>query len=71
MYEGVANVSFQTYAIRGVTYNMTLGVRPACIDARICTFLVDASKLIRAFAIADAFWPTVWRGANEFRKARA
>lgn len=47
------------------------GIRAAGTGARIFTFLIDASKVARALAVADALGSASRRYADEFRVARA
>lgn len=43
----------------------TLRVGTTRAWARISTLPIDASQITRAFAIAHAFWSTIWRGTDK------
>lgn len=53
----ISSVSFMTHAQRTMQLNMALGILTANLSlrARIPTFLIDASLIIRAFLIPGAF----------------
>lgn len=50
---------------RGMTDNMTVSVRTAGTNARILTFLINASQVISAFAITDALCSAIRRIADK------
>lgn len=48
-----------------MTNDVTISVRTARIDARILTFLIDASQAIGTLAIANALRSAIRRTADE------
>ncbi len=58
-------------AIGCMTDDSTFGVLSASARARISTFLVNASKMIRTFAVTDTLRSTIGRGTYKFWQARA
>lgn len=50
---------------RGMTDNVTISVRTTRTNARILTFLINASQVISAFAITDALCSAIRRSADK------
>lgn len=63
--EWITSETIHTRTHWGMTNNVTICVRTAGTNARVLTFLIDASQVISTFAITDALCSAIRRIADE------
>jgi hypothetical protein len=68
--EWISGVSRKTDTIGCVTDDSAFSILTARTRTRVFTFLIDASQVIGAFAVANTFWFTVGWRSHKFRKTR-
>lgn len=69
--ERIAVESWKAHAHWCMVDRSTLGILAAGVRTRILTFLSNASQIVGALGVADAFRATAWRGADVSLQARA